>query len=86
MLQCLGLLFVVLLAMQDASVVDSEEADEPGSEEEEESEGMTWEELEEEAKRCAVKHDALRVLLNAMVRRMQTMRRVICSLLGCDSN
>eukprot|EP00775_Hariotina_reticulata_P011875 gene11875-12019_t len=36
---------------EDASVVDSEEADEPGSEEEEESEGMTWEELEEEAKR-----------------------------------
>jgi hypothetical protein len=32
-------------------VVDSEEVDEEGSEEEEESEGMTWEELEEEAKK-----------------------------------
>jgi hypothetical protein len=36
---------------QDASVVDSDEADEDASEEEEVSEGLTWEELEEEAKR-----------------------------------
>jgi hypothetical protein len=42
----------LLLRLQDESVVDSEEVDEEGSEEEEESEGMTWEELEEAVEEC----------------------------------
>lgn len=38
--------------LQDASVVDSEEVDEEASEaDEDEEEGLSWEELEEEAKR-----------------------------------
>jgi hypothetical protein len=44
---------LLLLYLQNESVVDSEEADEDGSEEadEDEEEGLSWEELEEEARR-----------------------------------
>lgn len=44
----------VLMCLQDASVVDSDEVDEGGEsdEDEDEEEGLSWEELEEEAKRC----------------------------------
>lgn len=40
-----------LMFLQDASVVDSDEEEEASEADEDEEEGMSWEELEEEAKR-----------------------------------
>lgn len=72
--RCTYLSYHHLSCLQDASVVDSDEAD-AGSEEEEEEdeeEGMSWEELEEEAKRWGAVEDSEMLLCRPNAGREQS--------------